>query len=41
VKQGFRTDVPTFSPWASFGLLCAYAAVALVIGGILLARRDA
>jgi ABC-type transport system involved in multi-copper enzyme maturation permease subunit len=41
VKQGFRTDVPTFSPWASFGLLCAYAAVALLIGGILLARRDA
>jgi len=41
VKQGFRTDVPTFSPWVSFGLLCAYAAVALVIGGILLARRDA
>jgi ABC-type transport system involved in multi-copper enzyme maturation permease subunit len=41
VKQGFRTDVPTFSPWASFGLLCAYAAVALIIGGVLLARRDA
>ncbi len=41
VKQGFRTDVPTFSPWVSFGLLCGYAAVTLVIGGILLARRDA
>ncbi len=41
VKQGFRTDVPTFSPWVSFGLLCAYAATALIIGGILLARRDA
>jgi ABC-2 type transport system permease protein len=41
VKQGFRTDVPTFSPWVSFGLLCAYAAAALVIGGVLLARRDA
>jgi len=41
VKQGFRTDVPTFSPWVSFGLLCAYAAVTLAIGGILLARRDA
>jgi ABC-type transport system involved in multi-copper enzyme maturation permease subunit len=41
VKQGFRTDVPTFSPWVSFGLLCAYAAVALIIGGILLTRRDA
>jgi len=41
VKQGFRTDVPTFSPWVSFALLCAYAAVTLTIGGILLARRDA
>ena len=41
VKQGFRTDVPTFSPWVSFGLLCAYAAAALLIGGVLLARRDA
>lgn len=41
VKQGFRTDVPTFSPWVSFGLLCAYAAAALLVGGVLLARRDA
>jgi ABC-type transport system involved in multi-copper enzyme maturation permease subunit len=41
VKQGFRTDVPTFSPWVSFGLLCAYAAAALIVGGVLLARRDA
>jgi ABC-2 type transport system permease protein len=41
VKQGFRTDVPTFSPWVSFGLLCAYAAAALLVGGYLLARRDA
>jgi hypothetical protein len=41
VKQGFRTDVPTFSPWVSFGLLCAYAAAALIIGGVLLVRRDA
>jgi hypothetical protein len=30
-----------FSPWVGFGLLCAYAAVSLVIGGILMARRDA
>ena len=28
-------------PWAGFGMLCLYAAVALVIGGFLLARRDA
>jgi ABC-2 type transport system permease protein len=41
VKQGFRTDVPTFSPWVSFGLLCGYAVAALAIGGFLLARRDA
>jgi hypothetical protein len=30
-----------FGPWTSFALLCAYAAVFLVAGGILLVRRDA
>jgi ABC-2 type transport system permease protein len=30
-----------FSPWTGFFVLCAYAAAALVIGGILLVRRDA
>jgi ABC-type transport system involved in multi-copper enzyme maturation permease subunit len=30
-----------FSPWLGFLLLCGYAAAALVIGGVLLARRDA
>ena len=30
-----------FSPWVGFAILCGYAAVALVIGGILLVRRDA
>ncbi|HTT86788.1 MAG TPA: hypothetical protein VMF60_05445, partial [Acidimicrobiales bacterium] len=30
-----------WSPWASFALLCTYAAGALVVGGVLLARRDA
>jgi ABC-2 type transport system permease protein len=30
-----------FGPWTSFALLCAYAAVALIVGGILLVRRDA
>jgi len=30
-----------FGPWTSFGLLCAYAVVALIAGGILLVRRDA
>ncbi len=29
------------SPWIGFGFLCAYAAVALVVGGILMYRRDA
>jgi ABC-2 type transport system permease protein len=42
-----RPDVHDFgggvllSPWIGFGWLCAYAAVALVIGGILMTRRDA
>jgi ABC-2 type transport system permease protein len=30
-----------FGPWTSFALLCAYAAVFLVVGGVLLVRRDA
>ncbi len=29
-----------FGPWTGFALLCAYAALALVIGGVLLVRRD-
>jgi hypothetical protein len=29
------------SPWLGFGILCAYAIGALVIGGVLMARRDA
>jgi hypothetical protein len=29
------------SPWMGFGVLCAYAIGALVIGGVLMARRDA
>lgn len=32
---------PTFSPWVGFGLMCAYAAAALVVGGFLMVRRDA
>jgi ABC-2 type transport system permease protein len=31
----------SLSPGLGFGVLCAYAAVALVIGGVVLARRDA
>lgn len=30
-----------FGPWTGFGLLCAYALAALIIGGVLLVRRDA
>jgi len=29
------------SPWAGFAVLCAYAAVALVVGAVLVDRRDA
>jgi len=29
------------SPWVGFGVFCAYAAAALVVGGVLLVRRDA
>jgi ABC-2 type transport system permease protein len=29
-----------FSPWAGFALLCAYTAVALLVGGVLMVRRD-
>jgi ABC-2 type transport system permease protein len=29
------------SPWAGFGVICLYAAVALAVGGWVLARRDA
>jgi ABC-2 type transport system permease protein len=30
-----------FGPWVSFGILCGYAAAALIAGGALLVRRDA
>jgi ABC-2 type transport system permease protein len=30
-----------FGPWTGFALLCGYAAVALIAGGVLLVRRDA
>jgi hypothetical protein len=30
-----------FAPWNGFAILCGYAAVALVVGGIMLVRRDA
>ena len=34
-------DAPVFTAWTGLLVLCAYAAVALVVGGILLVRRDA
>ncbi|MGH9303480.1 MAG: ABC transporter permease subunit [Acidimicrobiales bacterium] len=34
-------DVNAFSPWVGFAVMCAYAAGLLIIGGILLVRRDA
>jgi len=32
--------LPAFPPWRGFALLCAYGAGALVLGGVLMARRD-
>jgi ABC-2 type transport system permease protein len=41
VHPGFRSDIPTFSPWVGFAILCGYAALALALGCWLLVRRDA
>jgi ABC-2 type transport system permease protein len=41
VPGGRVGSMPLLSPWVGFGLLCAYAAIALVVGGIMLTRRDA
>jgi ABC-type microcin C transport system permease subunit YejB len=30
-----------FNPWVGFALVCGYAVIALVVGGILMVRRDA
>ncbi|HLI72477.1 MAG TPA: ABC transporter permease [Acidimicrobiales bacterium] len=39
--RGAHADfLPSFAPWTGFALLCAYAAGALVIGGIAMVRRD-
>ena len=32
--------LPSYPPWRGFALLCAYAVGALVVGGVLMARRD-
>lgn len=34
-------DPNTLAPWAGFGVFCAYAAVAIAIAAVLMARRDA
>jgi hypothetical protein len=31
----------SFSPWVGFAVLCLYAAIALVIAGVMMVRRDA
>lgn len=36
-----HTGPRSFAPWPGFLLLCGYAALALVLGGFLLVRRDA
>ncbi len=42
-----RPDIHAFgggtllSPWVGFGVLCAYTVVVLVVGGVLMVRRDA
>ncbi|HXW35237.1 MAG TPA: ABC transporter permease [Acidimicrobiales bacterium] len=36
-----ETGFPVFSPWVGLGVLGVYAAVALVVGGVLFTRRDA
>ena len=36
-----NSDPTSLSPWVGFAVLVAYAALALVVGGLLLARRDA
>jgi len=39
--HGAHADfLPAFPPWRGFVLLCAYAVGSLVIGGVLMARRD-
>ncbi len=36
-----RTFGISFAPWTGFALLCLYAVVTLIVGGILLVKRDA
>ena len=38
---GVRPEASTFGPWTGFGLLCAYVAVLLALGAVMVSRRDA
>jgi len=38
--RGHPDFLPSFPPWTGFGILCAYAAGALLVGGLLMVRRD-
>jgi ABC-type transport system involved in multi-copper enzyme maturation permease subunit len=39
--DGTRRGTAALSPWVGFGVFCIYAAVAMVVAGVLLVRRDA
>jgi hypothetical protein len=40
-SQGAHEEfLPSFPPWHGFALLCAYAAGALIVGGLTMVRRD-
>ena len=39
--HSFNDFAPAFSPWVGFGVMCGYAAAALLVGGWLMVRRDA
>ncbi|MGI8777790.1 MAG: ABC transporter permease, partial [Acidimicrobiales bacterium] len=41
VFQVVRDNTNGLSAWAGFGVLCAYVVAALVVGAVLLDRRDA
>ena len=41
MMSGHYHGTDPFGPWTGFALLCAYAALALLVGGALLVRRDA
>lgn len=41
IGHGPGSEGHLLSPWVGFGIFCAYAAAALLIGAVLLSRRDA